>query len=120
MFELLSFRRPFEELNRGLLIQEQLADGKKTYQDLIRGFSKTQLDAYFPLLQLFSQCCAIDPSGCCCFFFFFRPFLIGTPLLAERPTVSFLIVSLKNIIVQAGGVQAASPKTRERSYSSYK
>jgi hypothetical protein len=71
MFELLSFRRPFEELNRGLLIQEQLADGKKTYQDLIRGFSKTQLDAYFPLLQLFSQCCAIDPSGCCCFFFFF-------------------------------------------------
>lgn len=74
MFELLSFRRPFEELNRGLLIQEQLADSKKTYQDLIREFSKTQLDAYFPLLQLFSQCCAIDPAGFFLNLFFVCPF----------------------------------------------
>jgi hypothetical protein len=36
MFEVMSFRRPFEELNRGLQIQEQLADAKKTYVDLIK------------------------------------------------------------------------------------
>jgi len=103
IFETLSFRRPFEELNRGLQIQEQLADSKKTYQDLVKGFSKAQLDAYHPLLLLFSQCCALDPS--------------------ERPTVSFLIMSLKNIIVQAGGSTSAglsSPPTRERAYSSFK
>jgi serine/threonine protein kinase len=101
IFEVLSFRRPFEGL-RGLAIQAEMADAKKTYADLVRDFSKAQLDAYHPLLQLFSQCCAIEPG--------------------ERPTVSFVIMSLKNILAQAGLVSPRSPNSvgRPRAHSAFK
>ncbi len=101
MFEVLSFRRPFEEL-RGLAIQAELADGKKTYADLVKTFSKAQLDAYHPLLQLFSQCCAIEPG--------------------ERPAVAFIIMSLKNMLAQRGVVtNPVSPNTvRPRAASAFK
>ncbi len=102
IFEVLSFRRPFEGL-RGLAIQAEMADAKKTYADLVKGFSKAQLDLYHPLLQLFSQCCAIEPG--------------------DRPTVSFAIMSLKNILAQAGFTSPRSPTAsgvRPRANSSFK
>ena len=95
MFETLCFRRPFEG-SRGIAIQEQLLDSKKTFQDLTRDFTKAQIDEYHPMLQLFSQCCTVEPG--------------------ERATISFIIMSLKNIIAQCGGgsLSPRSPTQRPR------
>ena len=89
IFETLTFSRPFETL-RGLAIQEQLLDSKKTYENLVSKLTKTQCNQYDPLLRLFSQCCAIDPG--------------------ERPTVSFLIMALKNIVGERTKSPVASRK----------
>ena len=85
IFEMLSFRRPFEHL-RGLAIQEQLLNPKNTYKDLVKDFTKAQLVEYDPLLRLFSQCCSIEPG--------------------ERPTVNFICMSLKNILGSASSAKS--------------
>jgi serine/threonine protein kinase len=77
IFEILTFHRPFDDL-RGLAIQEKLLDSKKTYENLLSHLSKDQIQEYDPLLRLFSQCCSLEPT--------------------DRPTVSFVIIALKNIL----------------------
>ena len=77
IFEILSFRRPFEEL-RGIAIQEQLMESANTYKELVSHLPKPKIKEYHFLIQLFHQCISNDPG--------------------ERPTIKFIMVSLRNII----------------------
>lgn len=89
IFEILSFRRPFESL-RGMAIQQQLLDSKKTYADLIGGLSKEQVKLYDPLLRLFSQCSSLEPG--------------------ERPSPSYIVMLLRNLLVECGVKLPPSPR----------
>jgi serine/threonine protein kinase len=95
IFEILSFRRPFENL-RGMAIQQKLSDGKATLADFMAHLPAAQQREYLPLVSVMEQCIAVDPAG--------------------RPSISFLVLTMKNLLGPRASSSSpnASPRPNEK------
>ncbi len=89
IFELLTFRRPFEEM-RGMAIQQRLLDHGATMADLRAHIPSALEKDYAVLVAMCQECVHIEPG--------------------LRPSVAFLVLSLKNILSDKPTSPSLSPR----------